>query len=622
MGLTDVLFGRPLASSEDEGERITPTQGIPTFGLDALSSAAYGPEAALTILLPLGLVGVQYIVPLTFAIIALLTIVYFSYRQTIAAYPNGGGSYTVARENLGHGAGLLAGAALMIGFLLNVGVGISAGIGALVSAVPRLQPHTLALCLVVLVILTVVNLRGVKEAGSAFVFPTYFFVGTLSVVIVVGFYKVIVSGGHPAAVVAPALAHSEAAATAQLVGLWILVRAFASGCTALTGVEAVSNGVQAFRKPVVPAARATLTAIIAILIVLLGGIALLLPYYKIAATDPGAPGYQSVLSMLTAAVAGKGIFYDLTMFSVLLVLCLSANTSFADFPRLCRMIARDDYLPHSLTTRGRRLVFSQGIWALAILAALLLILFWGVTDRLIPLFAVGAFLAFTLSQAGMVGHWRKNAKGLAAAHGMLINGVGALATGLTLMVIVVAKFTSGAWVVVVLLPVLLVFMGRIRRHYEVANEEVALKDGGALSAENMGPPIVLVPVDRWNAATEKALQFAMTLSPDVQALHVTCDADDDKTPWAETAPAGMRVPKLVTLPSPYRLVVHPIVDYVLKVEKENPKRTVAVVIASMVERHWYHYFLHNQRGQMLTALLLLGGDERINIVNVPWYLKA
>ena len=621
MGIINVLFGRPLASSEDEGQRISPTQGIPTFGLDALSSAAYGPEAALTILLPLGLMGVHYIVPLTFAVIALLVIVYFSYRQTIAAYPNGGGSYTVAKENLGDRAGLLAGAALMIDYLLNVAVGISAGIGALVSAVPSLLPHTLALCLAVLVILTIVNLRGVKEAGTAFVAPTYLFVGTLVIVILIGLYKVVVSGGHPVAVVTPPPAVPS---SLQLVGLWILVRAFASGCTALTGVEAVSNGVQAFRKPVVPAARATLTAIIAILIVLLGGIALLLPYYKIAATDPGAPGYQSVLSMLTAAVAGKGIFYDVTMFSVLLVLCLSANTSFADFPRLCRMIARDDYLPHSLTTRGRRLVFSQGIWALAILAALLLILFGGVTDRLIPLFAVGAFMAFTLSQAGMVGHWLKTAKGWKAWHSILINGLGAFATGLTMLVIVVAKFVEGAWVVVLLLPVLLIFMGRVRRHYALVGEEVELKGGIVLSAKNLAPPIVLVPVDRWNTATEKALQFAMTLSPDVEAMHVSCDADEEHPhwKWSEDPPTGTRVPKLVTLASPFRLVVHPIVDYVLKVEKENPKRTVAVVIPTLVEHHWYHYFLHNQRGQMLTALLLLSGEKRINIINVPWYLKA
>jgi len=621
MGIFNVLFGRPLASSEDEGERISPMQGIPTFGLDALSSAAYGPEAALTILLPLGLLGVHYIVPLTAAIIALLIIVYFSYRQTIAAYPNGGGSYTVAKENLGDRAGLLAGAALMIDYLLNVAVGISAGIGALVSAVPSLQPHTLTMCLGVLAILTIVNLRGIKEAGTAFIAPTYLFVGTLVIVILVGLYKVVASGGHPMAVVPPP---QQVSGTLQAVGVWILVKAFASGCTALTGVEAVSNGVQAFRQPVVKAARTTLTAIIAMLIVLLGGIAFLLPYYGIMATDPGAPGYQSVLSMLTAAVAGKGIFYDVTMFSVLLVLCLSANTSFADFPRLCRMVARDNYLPHSLTTRGRRLVFSQGIWALAILAALLLILFRGVTDRLIPLFAVGAFLAFTLSQAGMVEHWRKNAKGGAAAGGMFINGLGALATGITVCVIVVAKFAEGAWVVVLLLPLLLIFMNHVRRHYKRVERELAVKSNAVLRTRGLKPPIAIVPVDVWNAATEKALRFAMTLSPDVEAVHVSCDADEGKPDWLSGAEQvdGVNLPKMVTLPSPYRLVIHPIVDYVLKVEKENPGRTVAVVIASMVERHWYHYFLHNQRGQMLTALLLLGGDKRINIVNVPWYLEA
>jgi amino acid transporter len=621
MGVLNVLFGRPLASSEDEGQRITPTQGIPTFGLDALSSAAYGPEAALTVLLSLGLLGVQYIVPLTFAVIALLVIVYFSYRQTIAAYPMGGGSYTVAKENLGNRAGLMAGAALMIDYLLNVAVGISAGIGALVSAVPSLQPHTLGLCLAVLVILTVVNLRGVKEAGTAFVAPTYLFVATLVIVILIGLYKVVISGGHPLAVVPPP---DHAPAVLQAMGYWLLLRAFASGCTALTGVEAVSNGVQAFRQPVVDAARTTLTAIIAILVVLLGGIAVLLKYYGIMATDPGAAGYQSVLSMLTAAVAGKGIFYDVTMFSVLLVLCLSANTSFADFPRLCRMIARDDYLPHSLTTKGRRLVFSQGIWVLAIFAALLLILFGGVTDRLIPLFAIGAFMAFTLSQAGMVGHWLRTESWSESWHSILVNGLGAFATGVTMLVIVVAKFVDGAWVVVLLLPAVLLFMRSVKRHYELVGQEVALKGAVVLSAENLEPPIVLVPVDRWNAATEKALQFAMTLSPDVEALHVSCETDENKPPWQwdGAPPTGDRAPKVVTLSSPFRLVVHPIVDYVLRVEKENPGRTVAVVIATMVERHWYHYFLHNQRGQMLTALLLLGGDERINIINVPWYLKA
>jgi hypothetical protein len=467
-----------------------------------------------------------------------------------------------------------------------------------------------------------VNLRGVKEAGSAFVAPTYLFVGTLGVVIVLGLYKVVVSGGHPLAVVSLARAEPRQTASLQLVGVWILLKAFASGCTALTGVEAVSNGVQAFRKPVVPAARATLTAIIAMLILLLGGIAVLVKYYGIMATDPGQAGYQSVLSLLTAAVLGKGIFYDLTMFSVLLVLCLSANTSFADFPRLCRVVARDDYLPHSLTIRGRRLVYSQGISTLAILAGLLLILFGGVTDRLIPLFAVGAFLAFTLSQAGMVGHWLRTASWAEAWHSILVNGLGALATGITVLVVVVAKFAEGAWVVVLLLPATLVFMGRVRRHYEQVAQETALTGGLITDARELAPPIVIVPVERWNAATEKALRFAMTLSPDVQAVHVTCEADENRPSWLAELPPETRMPELVTLASPFRLVIHPIVDYVLKVEKENAGRTIAVVIATMVERHWYHYFLHNQRADILTALLLLGGDERINIVNVPWYLKA
>ncbi len=622
MGLVNFLFGRPLASSEDQGQRITPAQGIPTFGLDALSSAAYGPEAALTVLLSLGLAGVRYIVPLTAAIIVLLTVVYFSYRQTIAAYPTGGGSYTVAKENLGRRAGLLAAAALMIDYLLNVAVGISAGIGALVSAVPSLQKYTLVLCLAVLGILTIVNLRGVCDAGSAFIAPTYLFVGTLGIVIVIGLYRVVASGGHPRALVAPP--HLTAATGA--VGLWLLLRAFASGCTALTGVEAVSNGVQAFREPVVPAARKTLTTIVVILIGLLAGIAALVHYYGVIATDPGQPGYQSVLAMVTAAVAGKGVFYGFTMFSVLLVLCLSANTSFADFPRLCRAVALDDYLPHALAARGRRLVYSEGIWVLAIFAGGLLILFDGVTDRLIPLFAVGAFLAFTLSQAGMVVHWSKTARGAGTIHGLLINALGAVATGITVVVVVAAKFTQGAWVVVLLLPAALSVMAWVRRHYETVMRELQAKEERI--AQKQQPPVVIVPIERWNAATQKALRFAMTLSPEVQAVHVTCEGDDSiLAEWHSAVEdpareAGTPVPKLVTLCSPYRMVLQPLVDYVLKVEKENRHRMIAVVISVMVERHWYHYFLHNQRGAVLNAILLLRGDRRINIINVPWYLQA
>ena len=621
MGVVDLLFGRPLASSEDQGERITPSQGVPTFGLDALSSAAYGPEAALTILLPLGLAGVHYVAPLTAAIVVLLMVVFFSYRQTIAAYPSGGGSYTVAKENLGPGAGLLAAAALMIDYLLNVAVGISAGIGALVSAVPWLQRYTLPMCLAVLAILTVVNLRGVREAGSAFIAPTYLFVGTLGLVIAIGIFKVIMTGGHPHALVPPPHAPVAAAGT---VGLWLLLRAFASGCTALTGVEAVSNGVQAFREPVVPAARKTLTIIVLTLVFLLGGIATLVYFYGVAATDPGQPGYQSVLSLVAAAVAGRGALYGLTMFSVLLVLCLSANTSFADFPRLCRAVALDDYLPHSLTVRGRRLVYSQGIGVLALLAAVLLIIFGGITDRLIPLFAVGAFLAFTLSQAGMVVHWRKNN---GSFHHLLINGIGAGATGVTVVVVVAAKFTQGAWIVVLLLPAAILLMARVRRHYRLVTRETEAK-GSLLRDNNQHPPIVIVPIDQWNAAARKTLRFAMTLSPDVHAVHVACGENDSiAAQWQSTVEqpaleAGAPVPHLITLSSPYRLVLQPVVDYVLQIEKENRDRTVAVAISTMVERHWYHYFLHNQRSEVLTAMLLLGGDRRINIINVPWYLRA
>src|SRR5580693_5984603 len=391
---TNLLFGRPLATSEERAECIGPLGGIPVFGLDALSSAAYGPEAALTLLIPLGLLGVHLIVPVTTAILILLVIVYFSYRQTIEAYPQGGGSYTVATENLGKGPGLLAAAALMIDYILTAAVGISAGVGALVSAVPSLHQHTLAICLIILLILTLINLRGVRDTGVAFIAPTYLFLGTLLIVIFLGAFKVLVHGGHPVPVVAPP--RLPPATTALT--LWLLLKVFSSGCTAMTGVEAVSNGVMAFREPTRKNAKTTLTVIIALLIVLLAGIALLCRAYTIGATDPGVPGYDSVLSQLTAAVAGRGIFYYVTIGSILLVLSLSANTAFADFPRLTRAVASNDFLPHLFTLRGRRLLYSAGVYCLVFLTASLLILFGGVTDRLIPLYAIGAFLAFTLSQ--------------------------------------------------------------------------------------------------------------------------------------------------------------------------------------------------------------------------------
>src|SRR6516225_1052983 len=335
MSLLDLLLGKPLASDQARAECIGVAAGIPIFGLDALSSAAYGPEAALTLLIPLGMAGVAYVIPISVSIIVLLTIVYFSYRQTIQAYPGGGGSYTVARQNLGVSAGLLAAVALMIDYILVVAVGISAGVGALVSAVPSLQSHTLAICLGILALITLINLRGVRETGSMFMAPTYLFITCLLGAIGIGLLKSMLTGGHPVAVVRP---HPLKAST-TLAGTWLLLQSFSSGCTAMTGVEAVSNGVRAFRDPAVKSAQRTLSAIIGILILMLAGIAWLARVYHIGATDPGQPGYQSLLSQLIGAVAGKGIFYYVSIGSILAVLALSANTAFADFPRLCQIVA-------------------------------------------------------------------------------------------------------------------------------------------------------------------------------------------------------------------------------------------------------------------------------------------
>jgi amino acid transporter len=623
MALLDLLLGRPLATDEARAEQIGPAAGIPIFGLDALSSAAYGPEAALTILIPLGAAGVGYLVPITFSIIVLLSIVYFSYRQTIAAYPGGGGSYTVARLNLGINAGLLAAAALMIDYILVVAVGVSAGVGALVSAVPSLQPHTLALCLGILAAITLINLRGVREAGIIFMVPTYLFVGTLAIMLMIGLYKTLMAGGHPHPVVAPPAIPPAAMAVPSL---WLLLQAFSNGCTAMTGVEAVSNGVKAFREPVIQSAQRTLTIIIGILVLLLGGIAWLVRAYNIAATDPGQPGYQSVLSMLLAAVGGRGVFYYVSIASILLVLALSANTAFADFPRLCRAVAQNGFLPHSFTIRGRRLVYSQGIYVVAVLSGLLLILFGGVTDRLIPLFAVGAFLAFTLSQAGMVAHWRR-VGGPGAMHSMIVNGLGALATGITVIVVLVAKFTEGAWVIVVLIPALLLVMGTVRRHYHRVAMEVS--SPCALELNNLSAPLVIVPIQNWSHISKKALRFALKISPEVRAVHVDCgdEAFHLRDAWKSfveepTHAAGVATPQLVILSSPYRLILTPIVDYILQAERNCQDRQVAVILPELVERHWYHYFLHNKRATVLKALLWVKGNARIVVINVPWYLES
>jgi amino acid transporter len=621
MKILDTLLGRPLASWEDRAEKIGAPRGIPIFGLDALSSAAYGPEAAMTLLIPLGMAGVHFVLPITAAILALLTILYFSYRQTIAAYPNGGGSYTVAGENLGPVPGLLAGSALMVDYILEVAVGISAGVGALVSALPKLQPHTLALCLAILAILTLINLRGARSSGAAFMAPTYLFIVCLLAVIAWGVAKVILSGGHPHPVVAPPqLGHATA-----VFSIWLLLKAFSSGCTAMTGVEAVSNGVGAFKEPHEKSAQITLTVIIALLAVLLLGIALLAPAYHIAATDPFAPGYQSVLSQLIAAVSGRGIFYYVSIASILLVLALSANTGFADFPRLCHNIARDRYLPFAFTLRGRRLVYSSGVYVLAICAGLLLIVFGGVTDRLIPLFAIGAFLAFTLSQAGMVQHWRRK-RGKGWRLSMAVNGIGALATGITVCVVLLTKFTSGAWITAIVIPSIILMMLAIHHHYVWVARRIAAQE--VLDIGNLCQPIVVLPIPGWNRVTAKGLRFALSISAEVYCIHVKNDEGEQPLAplWKKNVAdplqqAGLPQPTLIQLESPTRHVLGPILDQLDELEKQNPNRQLLVLLPELIETRWYYYLLHNQRATLLKTMLYLRGAQQTIVANIPWYLK-
>jgi hypothetical protein len=413
------------------------------------------------------------------------------------------------------------------------------------------------------------------------------------------------------------------AATAA-VSAWLLLKVFSSGCTAMTGVEAVSNGVMAFRDDTRRNAKITLTIIIVLLAVLLLGIALLCRSYSIVATDPNGTGYESVLSMLTRAVMGHGWFYYLTIASVLLVLALSANTAFADFPRLTRAIAIDDYLPHVFMLRGRRLLYSWGIYVLVALTATLLIIFGGVTDRLIPLYAIGAFMAFTLSQAGMVMHWWRQGK---APLRMFVNGLGAFATGITTLVVLVAKFAEGAWITALLIALMIVAMRAVKRHYVRVNRATDL-DRPIVPAQ-VKEPIVVVPIDRWSRITEKALSFALSMSTDIRCVHVQLadELDPICRDWERDVvqplcDAGRCVPKLEVVRSPYRYVLQPVVDYILKLEKESEFQKICVLVPELVVRHWWENLLHNRRADLLKVLLLMRGNQRIIVINIPWYLDV
>ena len=623
MSVLDLLLGRRLANNQQETRKIGWFEAVPAMGLDGLGSSSYGPEAALTIMIPLGAASLQWIGPIMVPIVALLIVLYFSYRQTVVAYPTNGGAYTVAKQNLGRNSSLLAAAAIMIDYVLNVAVGISAGVGALTSSVPMLQPYTLVLCLSILALVTLANLRGTSEAGWLFAVPTYLFMSSFLYLIAMGLWQMAASGGHPQPVVPP----PRLGEASEAAGLWILMRAFASGCTAMTGVEAVSNGVKAFKEPVIDQAHRTLTVICLTLGLLLAGIAILAHAYDLGAMDQTKPEYQSVLSQLSAAVVGRGVFYHVAMTSLLAVLCLSANTSFVGFPRLCRLVAADGYLPRSFAVADRRLVFSVGIAFLTVTAGGLLIAFGGITDKLIPLFAIGAFLTFTMSQVGMVKHWL--GQGGRNRSRLAINALGAVVTVAALGVIVVAKFLEGAWIVVLAVPMTMALLITINRYYKDLDHR--LEPSGDFSLAETAPPTVLVAVDGRSRMSDRALQFAMTLSPDVIAVHLLKlegpEAEEDgraiKERWQREIVDPLQArklpaPRLVMLPASYREIHSPLLEFMAKLDVATPGRSVAVLIPELVLRHWWERLLHNRRADRLRAALLEHGGPRLNVIISPW----
>ena len=621
MKLVELLLGRPLANREQQEQKIGWVAGVPAMGLDGLGSSSYGPEAALTILIPLGAVSLAWVGWVIAPTVILLAILYFSYRQTIVAYPSNGGAYVVAKENLGTRASLLAATALMIDYVLNVAVGISAGVGALTSSLPALQPWTLELCLAILVLIALANLRGTREAGWLFALPTYLFLASFIGLLAWGLFSL--ATGHAAPIVPPPpMKHA-----AEGVGLWLLLRAFAAGCTAMTGVEAVSNGVGAFREPVVPQAHRTLTVICLALGLLLAGIALAARGYQVGAMDQTQPDYQSVLSQLAGAIAGHGVIYYAAMASLLAVLCLSANTSFVGFPRLCRLVALDDYLPRSFAVADRRLVFSVGVIFLTITGGGLLVVFGGITDRLIPLFAVGAFLTFTLSQLGMVAHWRR--QGGRNWHRLTLNGLGAITTMVALAIILAAKFVEGAWIVVLAIPLTIALLLVIRRYYARLTARLAV--AGSFAIEEQQPPTVLVAYEHRNHMTDRALRFAMTLSPDVLAVHLLRltgpEEQEDVAALKATfeheiveplRQAGVTPPRLVTVPAPYREIHGPLLELVDKIDADTPGRSVAILIPELVLRHWWERLLHSRRAAKLRAALLANSGPRLMVIASPW----
>lgn len=596
------LVGSPLPSIAERHERLPKSLALAVFSSDALSSVAYATEQILLVLVVAGAAALSWSLPIGLAILGLLAIVTTSYRQTIQAYPSGGGAYIVAKDNLGTLPGLTAGAALLIDYVLTVSVSVAAGVAAITSAVPFLFAHREALGLIAIAIVLFANLRGLRESGRLFAVPTYGFVACTVLLIGWGVVKLITGGAGAV----PHMPHRDT----NPITIFLLLRAFSNGCSALTGVEAISNGVPAFKPPEARNARITLVWMAVILGSLFAGITGLAYEYGIIPSEK-----ETVVSMLARAIFGEGVLYYAMQAFTALILVLAANTSFADFPRLASLLARDGFLPRQFAHRGDRLMFSNGIIGLGVLASVLIVVYQGEVDSLIPLYAVGVFLSFTLSQSGMVQHWRREG-GPGWWRHAVVNGLGAVATAAVTLIFAITKFTEGAWIVVLLLSILIAIFLRIQHHYERVATRLSLE---GYQRKPITGHRVVVPISGVHRASLRAVDYARQLSDDVTVLYVNQAGDGNRVllKWQEW---GAGVP-IVVLESPYRSVTRPLLRYIdQQREKLGEDGFVTVVLPEFIPDKWWHHLLHNQSALVLKAALLF--RRNVVVVDVPFHLRG
>jgi amino acid transporter len=611
--LKRAVIGAPLTTAAAAHERLTKAKALAVLSSDALSSVAYATEEILHVLLLAGLGALAYSLHIGAAIVVLLLFVGISYRQTIKAYPGGGGSYIVAKDNLGELPSLTAGAALLFGYIVTVAVSIAAGVAALVSAVPEVQGHRVSLGLGFILLVTLLNLRGIRESGTIFAVPTYLFLVGILGMIAFGIVRNAADGFAAQPPVAPA---GEAVEVTRTIGLVLILTAFSRGCAALTGVEAISDGVPAFKPPEWKNARATLTWMIGILAVTFSGITFLAHQYGIVPLEPNHPGgYETVVSQIARTVfGGVNPAYYYIQFATLAILILAANTAYSDFPRLAYFLARDRYLPRQFTFRGDRLAFSTGIVTLGVLSGLMLAGFGGETGRMIPLYAVGVFTAFTLSQGGMIARWLR-LKEPGWQRGLAINVVGATATGVVTVVVGATNFARGAWLVIALIPVLIMGFKAIHRHYATATTELEAQT--PLDPDDIAHTVI-VPIAAVNRVARQTLAYARSISENVTAVHITDDeAEIERMRDAWTA-LGTDVP-LVIIESPYRSLVSPLLSYIDEVDRQRPDDTLTVVLPEFVARHWWEQLLHNQTALRIKAALLFRPGTVVT--SVPYHLE-